>query len=88
MKDYIIEVLEEEKARLVAEKKKIENRVVLDDGSYLEIKKNKGKYVQYYKCKRENDVVKKSFIRKSDINIARMLAQKEFDKRLYVDVSR
>ena len=26
MKDYIIEVLEEEKARLVAEKKKIENR--------------------------------------------------------------
>lgn len=88
MKDYIIEVLEEEKARLEAEKKKIENRDVPDDGCYLEIKKNKGKYVQYYKCKRENDVVNKSFIRKNDINTARMLAQKEFDKRLYADVSK
>ena len=50
MSKVIIDVLSEERKQLIIEKKRLEQVIVGDDGYYLEIKKNKGKYVQYYRC--------------------------------------
>ncbi|MBE5916980.1 MAG: hypothetical protein E7273_09065 [Pseudobutyrivibrio ruminis] len=87
MQRKIIEVLAKERGRLIIEKERLEKILVPDNGYYLEIKKNKGKYVQYYKCSRlaDNNCSEKVFIRKSDLNIAKNLAQTEFDRKLYSD---
>ena len=88
MSKVIIDVLSEERKQLIIEKKRLEQVIVADDGYYLEIKKNKGKYVQYYRCHKlaDKDEIEKDFIRKSDIDIAKKLAQAEYDRKLYMDV--
>ena len=88
MSKVIIDVLSEERKQLIIEKKRLEQVIVADDGYYLEIKKNKGKYVQYYRCHKlaGKDEIEKDFIRKSDIDIAKKLAQAEYDRKLYMDV--
>ena len=65
---------------------RLEKMYSSDDGCFLEIKRNKGKYTQFYKCKMISDgkmvKVKREFIRKDDIVIAKQLAQKDFDLQL------
>ena len=57
-----------------------------DDGYFLEIKMNKGKYAQFYKCKIKGKGsakrVERTFIKKQDTNTIKRLAQKEYDSRL------
>ena len=75
--------LEKELAKLVKEKDRLEQVYSEDDKSFLEIKKNKGKYTQFYKCEPLNSNgatdFKRTFIKKKDIAIASALAQKDFD---------
>ncbi|WP_143084986.1 hypothetical protein [Pseudobutyrivibrio sp. OR37] len=89
MSKAIIDVLNKERNQLIMEKERLEKVIVPDDGSYLEIKKNKGKYVQYYKCSKKGNSMAsaKTFIRKSDLDIAKQLAQSEFDRKLYADIN-
>lgn len=88
MRKEIIEALDKEKNQLIQEKNRLEKTLIPDDGYYLEIKKNKGKYVQYYKCSKltDNNSSEKVFIRKSDLDIAKTMAQAEFDRKLYAGI--
>lgn len=89
MNKEFFDVLNRERKNLLVEKERLEKVLVPDDGYYLEIKKNKGKYVQYYKCRKrqEDNCQEKVFIRKSDLDIAKSLAQGEFNRKLYMDVN-
>lgn len=93
MKDFLLEDLKKEQLELLAKINNIEKNIELESNTYLEIKKNKGKYRQYYECQildekdsnGENRVTRK-YISKEKIVIAKNLAQKEYDKRLLDDL--
>ena len=83
--ESFIDVIEREIEEVRSKIKIIEKRYPADDGYFLEIKKNKGKYNQFYKCKMEDDDISKvqrTYLKKEDIQIAKYLAQKDFDFRL------
>lgn len=89
MKMVLENVIQKEYERLLSEESRLKKLVKPDDGYYLEIKKNKGKYVQFYKCKRHSrNIINRTFIKKSDIEVAKKLAQEEFDRKMYADVKR
>lgn len=77
------DIMNKELAKLKNEKALLEKLYPNDDGYFLEVKKNKGKYMQFYKCKMLEDggrgKVQRNFIKKEDIGIARRLAQRDFD---------
>ena len=64
----------------------LERRQPTDDGYFLEIKKNRGKYTQFYKCKmvpgQGRLKVERTFIKREDIGVAKSLAQRDFDRKL------
>ena len=74
-----LEILHQEKERI--------DKTLDDSNDYLEIKKNKGKYIQYYKCsncmKEGQNKIERVFLKKESIDLARRLAQKSFDKNIY-----
>lgn len=78
--------MNEELLRLKQRKEELEKLYQNDDGYFLEVKKNKGKYLQFYKCKMiekgEKSKVQRSFIKKDDIGEARRLAQRDFDLQI------
>lgn len=83
--ESFIDVIEREIEEVRTKIEIIKKRYPADDGYFLEIKKNKGKYNQFYKCKMEADDISKvqrTYLKKEDIQIAKYLAQKDFDFRL------
>ena len=68
--------------------KKIQSNSKDENDCFLEIKKSRGKYIQFYKCfpketlNNGKTIYERSFIKHKDISIAMELAQKEFDKQI------
>ena len=81
-----IDVVNQEIDSIKGEIESLERRYPKDEGYFLEIKKNRGKYTQFYKCKmipgQGRFKVERTFIKRDDIDVARRLAQKDFDFQL------
>ena len=81
-----IDVVNQEIDSIKGEIESLERRYPKDDGYFLEVKKNRGKYTQFYKCKmipgQGRFKVERTFIKRDDIDVARRLAQKDFDFQL------
>lgn len=81
-----IDAINQEIDNIKGEIESLERRYPKDDGYFLEIKKNRGKYTQFYKCKmipgQGRFKVERTFIKRDDIDVARRLAQKDFDFQL------
>lgn len=79
-------MMNEELSRLKQRKEELEKLYQNDDGYFLEVKKNKGKYLQFYKCKMiekgEKSKVQRRFIKKDSIVEAKRLAQRDFDLQI------
>lgn len=81
-----IDVVNQEIDNIKGEIESLERKYPKDDGYFLEIKKNRGKYTQFYKCKmvpgQGRFKVERAFIKKEDIGVAKRLVQKDFDLQL------
>ena len=69
------DIMNKELAKLKHEKALLEKLYPNDDGYFLEVKKNKGKYMQFYKCKMLEDggrgKVQRNFIKSRLLRIRR-----------------
>ncbi|MCR5415467.1 MAG: hypothetical protein K6E79_01580 [Pseudobutyrivibrio sp.] len=84
--EKFIDIADNKLNELKIERDRLRRIYPVDDGYFLEAKINKGKYYQLYKCKTMTgpgrNKVSRTFIKKSELSIAKQLAQKDFDIQL------
>ncbi len=89
MKEKFYDVIKNEFITLTNQKNYLKKCLVASDGCYLEIKKNKGRYIQYYRCSRSEDgKVKREFIPKDNKGSVIKIAQCEYDRKLMRDINK
>lgn len=93
LKDRFLESLEQEKSELAHKIQELENTLIYTPGIHLEIKNNKGRYPQFYKCSHiqtdDGETRKvREYIKQKDQELARMLAQGEYDRQLIEDMKK
>lgn len=95
MKDLLLAELQQESTAILETINLLEKSLKNKEDSYLTIRRNKGKYPQYYKCTiidkdKDKDkgrhIIERTYISKENIDQAKRLAQNEYDRKLIIDL--